>query len=150
MTTLTSGRATSSGVAPSGFKGQRIVPSSRRTTTTGSILSNLTGDKAQQYGITYIPTSTQLTKLTQTDLYELAYGGSALYFNTPAFAKYRQEEEDYLQDVTRSIAVEESIYTCNNCGYNRIHVVPKQISKGDEGQTVFYLCARCQHPWHRR
>jgi DNA-directed RNA polymerase subunit M/transcription elongation factor TFIIS len=121
---------------------------SRKSAPT-NVFATISQERAIQYGITNLPTQSQINTFQLSDLYEMAYGGSSSYFDSPVFAQYKAEEDAYLTDVTRGIKVEESIYICGNCGYNKVRVQAVQLRSGDEGQDVFYLCARCQHPWHR-
>lgn len=101
-------------------------------------------------GIKHKVTPEEITKYSPDQLYEIMYGGSVSYFMSPVFTKERQEETDYIRGLTREINVEESIYTCPNCGYNRIIVRPEQLSSGDESMTSKKRCVNCGHQWSDR
>jgi len=151
---LSSRRAVSSGVPIARSQSRNQPISNRRDRTQLGVFANISEQRAIQYGMPrlphgYGPTSTQIAKYDTAVLYEISYGGSSSYFESPVFKSYKDEEQQYLTDITRDIHVEEGIYTCGNCGYKKIRVNAEQKRSADEGQTVEYQCVRCLHKWQR-
>lgn len=80
-------------------------------------------------------------------LYDILYGGTVDYWQNPVFIEMAKNEDAYIEELTSQINVEESIYICPSCGYDRIHVSQEQSRSGDESMTARYRCMRCGVQW---
>lgn len=112
-----------------------------------TVFTNLTQERATALGFTYVPTSDEVAQYNVEQLYEMAYGGNAQYFDSPKFDVPRAEEAKFLTGATKNVNVVESIYTCSVCQYQRIVVNQGQFRSGDESLTSQYRCIRCGHFW---
>lgn len=82
------------------------------------------------------------------DAYEYTYsGGINNIFDNPIFNEQKENENEYINSMTRSVNVIESIYKCDRCGYNRIIADQKQLRGGDESATTRFRCVRCGNQW---
>lgn len=86
---------------------------------------------------------------TASELYEMAFGGSVSYFDSPTFDRQRKDENTYIANMTRTLNVEESIHECPRCRYTKIIVSQKQLRSGDEGMTTLLRCTKCGNEWRR-
>lgn len=141
----------------------KSVPARRRTTKTfnaptaqiqsmermqaGSKVGLISMMESKMHGITNSIPKDMTEQYTADELYEIVYGGSSDYFQGQVFDMYREEEDMFIRSLTREINVQESIYKCSNCGYDRIRLKQEQQGGGDESMTSLYRCARCSHSW---
>ena len=69
-------------------------------------------------------------------------------FEHPVFNSAREKLKRVIRQLEKSQErLENSLYTCFQCGGNNIFSVTKQVSSGDEGTSVFNECRDCHDKW---
>ena len=69
-------------------------------------------------------------------------------FEHPVFDSAREKLKRGIRQLEKSQErLENSLYTCFQCGGNNIFSVTKQVSSGDEGTSVFNECRDYHNKW---
>lgn len=130
---------------------RRVQSSVRKVAVSGdkNIFLTMSPEKKEEYGILIDVDQEQINKLDVEQLYEIVYGGNSQYFDSEAFVQQKKDEEEYLANSTRTLNVEDSIYRCPRCKYNRIIVGQKQLRGMDEGMSTLMKCTNCNFEWRK-
>ena len=69
-------------------------------------------------------------------------------FEHPVFDSAREKMKHVIRQLEKpQEALENPLYTCFQCGSNKIFPIAKQIRSADEGMTVFNECRDCNNKW---
>ena len=69
-------------------------------------------------------------------------------FEHPVFDLAREIAKRVIRQLEKpQETFENSLYTCFQCGSNKIFSIAKQVRSADEGMTVFNDCNDCHNKW---
>ena len=69
-------------------------------------------------------------------------------FEHPVFDLAREIAKRVIRQLEKpQETFENSLYTCFQCGSNKIFSIAKQVRSVDEGTTVFNYCHDCHNKW---
>lgn len=118
-----------------------FTKSSDSKNTDNSIFSVL--KKGDKFGTVNVPSKLDIEKYKPHQIYEYIYSGKFNDLDSSVFDKEAIDREEMLIAMTRELKVDDGVYECPKCHYNRIRIVQKQLRSGDESATVLGKCMRC-------
>ena len=111
------------------------------------LIYNISGDDEDKYNeilletVYYISNKKPLKQIVDI-LQEEKVGYNSVYFDE---IKSLQEEQDNF--IIKPFEIEEGVLECGKCGSKKTFSYSKQTRGGDEGTTVFAVCANCNARW---
>ena len=111
------------------------------------LIYNISGEDEDRYNeilleiVYYISDKKPLKEIVEI-LQEEQVGYNSVYFDE---IKSLQEEQDNF--IIKPFEIEEGVLECGKCGSKKTFSYSKQTRGGDEGTTVFAVCANCNARW---
>lgn len=111
------------------------------------LIYNISGDDEDKYNeilleiVDYISNKKPLKQIVEI-LLEEQIGYNSVHFDE---IKSLQEEQDNF--IIKPFEIEEGVLECGKCGSKKTFSYSKQTRGGDEGTTVFAVCANCNARW---
>lgn len=111
------------------------------------LIYDISGDDVDKYNeillevIEHISKKQSLKRIVEI-LQEEQIGYNSEYFDE---IRSLQEEQDNF--IIKPFEIEEGVLQCNKCNSKKTFSYSKQTRGGDEGTTVFAVCANCNARW---